>query len=1097
MKSQRGPDLDASRYPLDKKLYRQILLPNGLRALLISDTLAMQDDPPVLMNGEDYDDDEDEDEESESEEDESNKSEGDKNDDENDDDEDDDEDDGGPRRAAAALIVGAGSFHDPPCVQGMAHFLEHMLFMGTEKYPAENAYDAFLSKNGGDNNAFTELEHTMYHLDIPQEKFFEALDMLAQFFISPLMLPDAVDRELNSIESEFQLSKNADECRLQQLLCHQCLLQGEGDTTAGENKKHPFGNFSWGNIHSLKTVPEENGVDIMTELRRFYNAHYYAQNIGLVVIGAFTLDQLEDQVSKCFSDVPSLPRRNDDEDNSFYDSLAIQRKHAGTWDQTSSTPIQNFGMPFHLSALGHICCSVPVKDRHCLTITWQVPPQWKNWKSKPCDYIAHLLGHESSGSLLSELKDKMWANACYAGVGSSGYENASSHALFSLTFVLSEEGVSHWKEILDVVFIYIGMIRYYCHSESGLPIWIYEELQAIQELTYRFQDEMNPIDLVEDLADSLAPYIALPPERLLDGEHLLFERDADLIKELLDNFMSPRNARVDLISSQFGRAADFEDEGGTPSVSGNTEPVRGIEVSSLSSGEPSVEPIFGTRYWSHPIPISVIEKWSNLAEPQLPPTSSSIKMPPINPFVPKGFDLKPTPSDDTHHPLLFCSLKICIMVNKKKSWFPCTVTKYDGIKNQVLLSYEDEDEKWHKVDIGLPDFKQVTILPRYEGTFDNKSIKFKVIAVPKDGEGAVLKFGDNSDWDVEDGIHFPPIPPAAPNSRLPQLVCDTQLIKLWHLQDRKFKRPIADLRLNIICADGNKSPLHKACADLLAHLCDDIITETSYLASVCELGNSICSSDVGFSVRVNGFDDKLLELAGVILNLFFSFKSFDGELPEGMKASRFEACLETLLRKYGNAGMQASSLCSDVRLRCIRPTIWSAAAKAKAIENLSIPEFLKLTSSLLSMVSVEALYHGNVDRTDTKLAEELIIKVTAGSKSMPRSKYPVQHVMMVPKSKKNHEAIVPTIDPQEPNTAVEVYFQIGKDNVLDRVIVDVLVQMMYEPLYDELRTKEQFGYHVSCGSRWTFGVIGICYKVVTTSKSAVSIVRGQDTTLAP
>lgn len=70
---------------------------------------------------------------------------------------------------------------------------------------------------------------------------------------------------------------------------------------------------------------------------------------------------------------------------------------------------------------------------------------------------------------------------------------------------------------------------------------------------------------------------------------------------------------------------------------------------------------------------------------------------------------------------------------------------------------------------------------------------------------------------------------------------------------------------------------------------------------------------------------------------------------------------------------------------------------------------------------------------------------------------------------------MPTIDPQEPNTAVEVYFQVGKDNVLDRVLVDVLIQMMYEPLYDELRTKEQFGYHVSCGSRWTFEIIGLCF----------------------
>ena len=59
---------------------------------------------------------------------------------EGDDDEEDDEgedDQGGERKAAAAMCVGVGSYFDPPYLQGLSHFLEHMLFMGTEKYPEE------------------------------------------------------------------------------------------------------------------------------------------------------------------------------------------------------------------------------------------------------------------------------------------------------------------------------------------------------------------------------------------------------------------------------------------------------------------------------------------------------------------------------------------------------------------------------------------------------------------------------------------------------------------------------------------------------------------------------------------------------------------------------------------------------------------------------------------------------------------------------------------------------------------------------------------------------------------------------------------------
>jgi secreted Zn-dependent insulinase-like peptidase len=297
---------------------------------------------------------------------------------------------------------------------------------------------------------------------------------------------------------------------------------------------------------------------MMKELRTFYNQFYYAQNMSLVVMGAYTLDELEKHVVESFSHVPALPRvsagvvegdkEDDDCDIEYYNSLAIRREHAGTWTVVAHTPIQDFGMPFGKEALGRICRIVPVKDRHTLAVTWQLPPQWKNWKSKPCDYIAHLLGHEAAGSLLSALKEKSWVNECYAGVGTGGYENASSHALFSLTLTLSVEGVSHWTEILQYVYCYIGMVRYYCKSMAddtgggrrGLPIWIYEELRAIQQVSYEFADETNPLDFVEDMADRLTPYSCLPPERLLDGDDLLFEFDNNVIEvrnTILNNFV--------------------------------------------------------------------------------------------------------------------------------------------------------------------------------------------------------------------------------------------------------------------------------------------------------------------------------------------------------------------------------------------------------------------------------------------------------------------------------------------------------------------------------------------------------------------------------
>ena len=71
-------------------------------------------------------------------------------------------------KAAAAVDVATGSGDDPQQRPGLAHFLEHMLFLGTKKFPNPGEYQAFISAHGGSHNAFTSLEHTNYFFDIVQ-----------------------------------------------------------------------------------------------------------------------------------------------------------------------------------------------------------------------------------------------------------------------------------------------------------------------------------------------------------------------------------------------------------------------------------------------------------------------------------------------------------------------------------------------------------------------------------------------------------------------------------------------------------------------------------------------------------------------------------------------------------------------------------------------------------------------------------------------------------------------------------------------------------------------------------------------------------------
>lgn len=159
--------------------------------------------------------------------------------------------------------------------------------------------------------------------------------------------------------------------------------------------------------------------------------------------------------------------------------------------------------------------------------------------------------------------------------------------------------------------------------------------------------------------------------------------------------------------------------------------------------------------------------------------------------------------------------------------------------------------------------------------------------------------------------------------------------------------------------------------------------------------------------------------------------------------------------------------------------------------------FSTVMSEILDRFAIDALYHGNVDRTDAEVAKSIVMKLVdeSGGGGLPRKKYPTEPVTKIPPSLTQGSVILPSKDRTEPNTAVEIYFQVGKDNLKERVIIDLLAHMMYEPLYDQIRTKDQFGYEVSCDSRWTHGVMGIHFRVISSIKSAAETVERINTFL--
>merc|ERR1712123_461680 len=209
--------------PADKKEYRAFKLKNELTVLLVSDLHGADD-----VEGED------------------------------------DEGDDAPAKkiSAAAMCVGVGGFHEPREIGGLAHFCEHMLFMGSKKYPDENQFTSFCAKHSGSDNAHTDNHVTVYAFDISPSKFVDALDMWAQFFIAPLMKVDSVERELEAVDSEYNNFKASDDSRKMQIVT-ECLMK----------PGHPMANFVLGNLKSLKDdlTPKTTAYD---ELHKWYPKNY-------------------------------------------------------------------------------------------------------------------------------------------------------------------------------------------------------------------------------------------------------------------------------------------------------------------------------------------------------------------------------------------------------------------------------------------------------------------------------------------------------------------------------------------------------------------------------------------------------------------------------------------------------------------------------------------------------------------------------------------------------------------------------------------------------------------------------------------------------
>jgi zinc protease len=204
------------------------------------------------------------------------------------------------KRVELRLVVNTGSVMEDNDQLGLAHFMEHMNFNGTKRFP-KNELVSYLQtigvQFGADLNAYTSFDETIYILPVPTDKpglVEKGLEILEDWAHNALLDPVEIEKERGVVIEEWRLSRGADERMMKQTLP----VQYRGSKYA---ERLPIGK---------KEVLENFSPDA---LKRFYRDWYRPDLEAVVVVGDIDVNEIEQKIKDIFSSIPApgSPRKRE------------------------------------------------------------------------------------------------------------------------------------------------------------------------------------------------------------------------------------------------------------------------------------------------------------------------------------------------------------------------------------------------------------------------------------------------------------------------------------------------------------------------------------------------------------------------------------------------------------------------------------------------------------------------------------------------------------------------------------------------------------------------------------------------------------------
>ncbi|EWH08133.1 peptidase, M16 (pitrilysin) family protein [Catenovulum agarivorans DS-2] len=392
-------------------------------------------------------------------------------------------------QSIASLSVGVGSYHNPKSQPGLAHFVEHMLFLGSKKYPEPSGYFNFIETKGGSSNAYTAKDHTNYYFSIPNEHYQGALDRFSDYFKNPLFAPVYVDKERTAVDNEWSKRKSHDGVILQRVRAHT------------GNPQHPSSQISVGNLQTLTDKPNSKLLD---EAIAFYKKHYSANQMNLVLAGPQNLAELAQLAKQHFADINNNQAQTQE--------ISIPGITADNLNQ-------------------HIYYQ-PQQTHKLLFIEFALQDNSDDWQYQANRYLSYILSSEEPGTLGEYLRKQNLAISSSVQFAPDYY---GKDGFVQIHVSLTDSGVNKVDQIIAATLSYINLIR-----TQGINQQYYQELAAMA------MDEFNNNakgNLMHTAVNLSAAMFDVPPQNLLNRSSVFAEFNPSKIEQVLAQ-MTVENMRV-------------------------------------------------------------------------------------------------------------------------------------------------------------------------------------------------------------------------------------------------------------------------------------------------------------------------------------------------------------------------------------------------------------------------------------------------------------------------------------------------------------------------------------------------------------------------